>query len=178
MPKDTLFKNQAEALAAAKDSGLVLLPCADPLHAMWGIGGWRPDIPPTACPRERAARRRNPEERFLYPRFDHALEMVRREVTPIQLTETMKVAQPGLFGWHDDQDTRLLQACVYDLEKGISFVSWLTLSKMRFDKSGATAHWIANGWTSAAGRYALGGYAEERQRVYDELKDVLPIFQP
>lgn len=150
---DQLFKTMDEAVEAARrwrseKHGRDLAPRADPIHAMWGIGGGGPEL----------------EVRFLFPRFERPLEAVVRQVHIAKLTKIMQGARPGLFAQADDKDTRRLQACEYDLDRGMSIVSGTPLSEIIY-KLPPEFRDLWRSWMCTSAREALGGYAAERARI-------------
>lgn len=160
---DQLFRTQDEAVEAARTwraevSGRLLFPKPDPVHAMWGIGG-----------------RHETEHlsvRFLYPRFERPLEAVFKKVGPGKLTEIMQGAKSGFFAQADEPSERLIQACEYDLARGMSFVSWTPLSQIIF-KLPPEQRPVWTAWMCGPARERLGGYLEERERVAAILKPLI-----
>lgn len=164
---DKLFRTRDEAVSEAMAWARAKhdrepFPYADPLHAMWGI-----DVGDAAG-----------STRFLYPRFDRPLEVVSKKVTADELTAKMLSAKPGLYAQGDDQRTRFLKACVYDLEKGISFVFETHINEVRTVKDSVRQHWTMKGFSTMSVREALGGYADARKAEYTFLWSVVePLLQ-
>lgn len=170
---DKLFRTRDEAVSEAMawvraKHDRAPFPYEDPLHAMWGL-----EV--DAARNERGSIER---DRFLYPRFDRPLEVVSKEVSAEELTQVMLSAKPGLYAQADDPRTRFLKACVYDLDKGISFVFATRINEIRKIKDPVRKHWIEKGFGSMLQREALGGYADALKAEFIFLWNIVePILK-
>lgn len=168
---DKLFRTRDEAVTAAVEwtraqHDRAPFPYEDPLHAMWGLE--------VDTDKKRSGER----DRFLYPRFDRPLEVVQKEVSAEELTQVMLSAKPGLYAQADDHRTRFLRACVYDLEKGISFVFATHINEVRKAQDPVRKLWVEKGFGSMPEREALGGYADALKAEFVFLWDIVePILK-
>lgn len=171
-----VFETREEAVAAAlrwkdEDAKRDLVPCADPVHACWGIEGF----PDRVCAKETLYRQQQAQRdtvQFLWPRYEAPLEAVERVATTEELTAAMLNARLGLFAQADDQSTRRLRACTYDLEKGMSYVLATPLVEVSnaLPSRELRDTWVQHDWRSLCGREALGGYAEARTAAFAEIR--------
>ena len=175
---DNLFKSRDEAVSAALEFARTQPdrrpePCADPIHAMWGVEvvGPKDEVP---LAHAGCYGRKGP--RFLYPRFKHPLDAVIKVVPPAVLIEAMRTAKEGLFASVNDPYSSYpgaLQACRYDLERGMSFVSKTWVTQIYEMDLPERVFFANNGWKTQAGRFRLGGYGAAREAEYTQLREVL-----